>query len=102
MQADKLSEAEQLTFVNLLGSGLTSSDDELKMATAFLQPDKSLQVRRTTIESLAYVCVARRWVKLCWHNGPDSMRPCARRLVRRYCRDANGPSRLSKHSKRGR
>ncbi|MEZ6151590.1 MAG: neutral/alkaline non-lysosomal ceramidase N-terminal domain-containing protein [Pirellulaceae bacterium] len=52
MQADKLSEAEQLTFVNLLGSGLTSSDDELKMATAFLQPDKSLQVRRTTIESL--------------------------------------------------
>ena len=52
MQADKLSEAEQLTFVNLLGSGLTSSEDELKMATAFLQPDKSLQVRRTTIESL--------------------------------------------------
>lgn len=52
MQADKLSEAEQLTFVNLLGSGLASSDDELKMATAFLQPDKSLQVRRTTIESL--------------------------------------------------
>ncbi|MCA9180339.1 MAG: c-type cytochrome, partial [Planctomycetales bacterium] len=52
MQADKLSEAEQLTFVNLLGSGLASGDDELKMATAFLQPDKSQQVRRTTIESL--------------------------------------------------
>ncbi|MEO8271997.1 MAG: c-type cytochrome, partial [Aureliella sp.] len=52
MQADKLSEAEQLTFVNLLGSGLTSSDDELKMAIAFLQPEKSLLVRRTTIEAL--------------------------------------------------
>ncbi len=52
MQADKLSEAEQLTFVNLLGSGLASSQDELKMAAAFLQPDKSFQVRRTTVESL--------------------------------------------------
>lgn len=52
MQADKLSEAEQMTFVNLLGSGLASPEDELKMATAFLQTDKSLQVRRSTIEAL--------------------------------------------------
>ncbi len=52
MQADKLSEAEQMTFVNLLGSGLASSEDELKMATAFLQADKSMPVRRSTIEAL--------------------------------------------------
>ncbi len=52
LQADRLSEGEQLTFVNLLGSGLISDEDELKMAAAFLQPEKSLAVRRTTIESL--------------------------------------------------
>ncbi len=52
MQADKLTEAEQMTFVNLLGSGLASPEDELKMATAFLQTDKSPQVRRATIEAL--------------------------------------------------
>ncbi len=52
LQADRLSEGEQLTFVNLLGSGLIDDEDELKMAAAFLQPEKSLAVRRTTIESL--------------------------------------------------
>lgn len=52
MQADRLSESEQLTFVNLLGSGLTSDEDELRIADAFLQPDKSVNVRRMTIESL--------------------------------------------------
>ena len=52
MQRDQLSEEEQMTFVNLLGSGLASPEDELKMATAFLQTDKSLQVRRSTIEAL--------------------------------------------------
>ncbi len=52
MQADKLTEAEQMTFVNLLGSGLASPEDELKMASAFLQSDKSPQVRRATIEAL--------------------------------------------------
>ncbi len=52
LQANQLSEAEQMTFVNLLGSGLVSEDDDLRIATAFIQPDKSTQVRRTTIEAL--------------------------------------------------
>jgi putative heme-binding domain-containing protein len=52
LPSDKLSEAEQLTFINLLGSGLTSEDNELRIAAAFLHEDNSLQVRRTTIESL--------------------------------------------------
>ncbi len=52
VQTNELSEAEQLIFVNLLGSGLASDVDEIKIATAFLQPDKSTQVRRSTSESM--------------------------------------------------
>jgi putative membrane-bound dehydrogenase-like protein len=49
---NSLSEAEQLSFINLIGSGLTSEDNELQMVRAFLQPDRPLAVRRTTLESV--------------------------------------------------
>ncbi len=52
IQANQLPESEQMTFVNLLGSGLTTEEDQLKIAKAFLQTDKSTQVQRATIEAL--------------------------------------------------
>lgn len=52
LQANELAESEQMTFVNLLGSGLTTEENELKIARAFLQADKSTQVQRATIEAL--------------------------------------------------